>query len=71
MKQSYRVLSVIVSGVVISGCGGSAPEAPAEETTPAEAPAMGEIVRLDPRFDALVPADAVIEKLTDGYTFTE
>ena len=71
MKQSYRVLSVIVSGVVISGCGGSAPEAPAEETTPAEAPAIGEIVRLDPGFDALVPADAVIEKLTDGYTFTE
>jgi gluconolactonase len=29
------------------------------------------IVRLDPRFDKLVPADAVVEKLADGYNWVE
>ena len=31
----------------------------------------GVILRVDPRFDALVPADARIEKLADGFVFTE
>ena len=31
----------------------------------------GTIVRVDPAFDALVPLDARIEKLADGYMFTE
>ena len=51
-------------------CGASEPADP-----PAEAPApdhgAGTILRVDPRFDALVPADAQIEKLADGYVFTE
>jgi gluconolactonase len=29
------------------------------------------IVRLDPRFDALVPKDAVVEKLADGFSWVE
>ena len=29
------------------------------------------IVRLDPRFDKLVPADVVVEKLADGYNWVE
>src|SRR5690349_22089527 len=40
----------------------------------AEAPkqaSSGSIVRLDPALDALVPKDAVIEKLADGFTFIE
>ena len=38
----------------------------------AEAPAGGvSIVRKDPRFDALFPKDAVVEKLADGYAWTE
>jgi gluconolactonase len=31
----------------------------------------GTILRIDPRFDALVPADARIEKLADGFVFLE
>lgn len=31
----------------------------------------GEIVRIDSRFDALVPPGARLEKLADGFTFTE
>ena len=33
--------------------------------------ALGSIVRLDPAFDELVPKDARLEKLADGFTFTE
>src|SRR5262249_55145528 len=33
--------------------------------------AIGRIERLDPAFDALVPRDARIEKLADGFAWTE
>ncbi|HWP90926.1 MAG TPA: hypothetical protein VNN20_01845 [Thermodesulfobacteriota bacterium] len=29
------------------------------------------IVRLDPRFDKIVPQDAVIEEIADGFTWVE
>ena len=32
---------------------------------------VGEVIRLDPRFDALVSPDAKIEKLADGYEWSE
>lgn len=32
---------------------------------------VGEIIRLDPRFDALIPAGAKLEKLADGYEWSE
>lgn len=32
---------------------------------------IGQIVRLDPRFDKLVPPDAKLEKLADGFTWVE
>ena len=38
---------------------------------PVVEPGAGTIVRVDPAFDALVPLDARIEKLADGYLFTE
>jgi gluconolactonase len=34
-------------------------------------PSSIKIVRLDPRFDKLVPRDAVVEKLADGFTWVE
>ena len=46
----------------------AAPTAAAQTETPAGA---GVIVRLDPRFDALVPAGAAIEKVVDGFVFLE
>jgi gluconolactonase len=48
-----------------------------ESATGAETPApggqhgVGEIVRLDPAMDQIVPKDAVIEKLAGGFQFTE
>lgn len=43
---------------------------PAVAQTPTPAGA-GSIIRLDPRFDALVPADAKIEKVVEGFVFLE
>ncbi|MGH7319760.1 MAG: SMP-30/gluconolactonase/LRE family protein, partial [Candidatus Rokuibacteriota bacterium] len=34
-------------------------------------PVLGEVVRLDPALDAIVPVGAGIEKLAEGFTFTE
>lgn len=43
--------------------------APADEAKPY--PAIGEIERADPRFDALIPPDAVLEKLAEGFEWSE
>ena len=61
MKR-LRVTSVLVLLVAVAACG--APEQTA-------GPGAGGILRVDPRLDALVPADARIEKLADGFVFTE
>ena len=51
------------------GCGGSQPEQTAD-TTPTDTGA-GSVLRVDPALDAIVPADYHIEKLSDGFAFTE
>ena len=61
MKR-MRLAVALAPLVVIVACGG--PDEPA-------APGAGAILRVDPRLDALVPADARIEKLADGFVFTE
>ena len=55
-------------GCVAAACGGAASAQPAETAPDTGA---GTLLRVDPRFDALVPADARIEKLADGFVFTE
>ncbi len=48
--------------------------APAPEPEPAEAPPpadVGSIVRVDPGLDAIVPPDARIERLAEGFAFSE
>jgi gluconolactonase len=45
------------------------PGAATQQKTPS--PSRAKIVRLDPRFDQLVPRDAVMEKLADGYAWVE
>ena len=49
-------------------------EACSPKPEPEKAPAakgVGTIIRLDPAFDALIPKDAVIEKVGGGFQFTE
>ena len=44
----------------------------AEEGAPPDLlPTLGSIERLDPRFDAIVPKDAVIEVLASGFVWAE
>ena len=57
-----RLTGVLVLLLAVAACG--APEQAAD-------PGAGFILRVDPRFDALVPADARIEKLADGFVFIE
>ncbi len=75
-----RLWSVCAVFTIAVPCGGAEPmeEAPAEPTAAAEDAAPeahpagdGTIIRLDDRFDALVASGAVIEKVADGYGFTE
>jgi len=56
----------------VLGCGGGE-STEGQDTTPEPVvePGAGTIVRMDPAFDDLVPLDARIEKLADGYMFTE
>ena len=65
-------LGTLVLAVAVGACG--TPPLPEEETAAPLPPAdtgAGTILRVDPAFDALVPLDARIEKLADGFDFTE
>jgi gluconolactonase len=44
---------------------------PSSAVAQSSAPATARIVRLDPRFDALVPQEANVEKLADGFAWVE
>ena len=62
MKRLRLTGLLVVPLLVAVACG-----APGQ----AAGPGAGAVLRVDPRFDALVPADARIEKLADGFVFTE
>jgi gluconolactonase len=55
--------------VAMSGC--TRNEVPDSAPAPAAAAATGTIVRLDPALDAIVPANAAVEKVAGGFQFTE
>ena len=62
---------LLLPACALIACG--APE-PAPEPEAAEAPppaSVGSIVRVDPGLDAIVPPDARIEKLAEGFAFSE
>src|SRR5437016_14355507 len=63
------IKSILLCGaaLLMAACSSAPPPAgPAEKSA-----VVGNIVRLDPTFDALVPKDAQIEKLAGGFTFIE
>ncbi|MGH7232595.1 MAG: SMP-30/gluconolactonase/LRE family protein [Nitrospiraceae bacterium] len=51
--------------VLLAGLAALAIPAPAQDS------ALSKIIRLDPRFDKLVPGDAKLEKIADGFTWVE
>ena len=70
MTRPYLALIL----VVCAACEGPRPldvESQELESVPVPGSGFGTIVRVAPAFDALVPRDAQIEKLADGYMFTE
>ena len=70
-KHSW--LAVLALGSSVSACGGPIPP-PMHDEPPSAALAdagAGTVLRLDPGLDALVPPGARVEKLADGFMFTE
>ncbi|MEE2636812.1 MAG: SMP-30/gluconolactonase/LRE family protein [Acidobacteriota bacterium] len=66
------IAAVFTLATTVWACGGAETvEEARPEPEVAGDTGAGTIVRVDPAFDALVPADASIEKLADGYMFTE
>jgi len=72
MKYDYVAIFL---GIVCMGVGcKTETRAPAENAAPKPVityPAMGKLERLDPQFDALIPPTATIEKLAEGYDWSE
>ena len=69
-----RYLVVTLAATLVVACGASEPAAPVNEDEAVMPPpdtGVGTILRVDPRVDALVPPDARIEKLAEGFTFIE
>jgi gluconolactonase len=63
-----KALLALSAAVLLGGCS----SAPKPEATAAPVPkGVGSIVRLDPALDALIPKDAIIEKVGGGFQFTE
>ena len=62
MSKNLYLLSVVA--LLFTACSANKP-------SEKEFPAAGSILRLDPALDALVPADAKIEKLAGGFKFVE
>jgi gluconolactonase len=61
----FPALSLVVISLLTAA-------ARAEEGAPPDLlPRLGSIERLDPRFDAIVPKDAVIEVLASGFVWAE
>ena len=66
LRRTIAAVVLPLVGLVLN-----AGAARAAEPGPDLVPSVGSIERLDPRFDALVPADAVIEVLASGFAWSE
>jgi len=64
-----RYLTIVLLIASILSCADREPQT--EEIKSDEFPTIGSIERLDPALDAIVPANAVIEILSDGHEWTE
>jgi len=63
-----NLLMLVVALLISSACS-KHPAGSPTSTTPLES--APRIVRLDPRFDKIVPQDAVLEKVADGFAWAE
>ena len=69
---SMSVLGLLMMSPACTATGDDAPPDPSSGLGPTpSASGAGTILRLDPRFDALVPPGAVIQRVADGFEFLE
>ncbi len=66
-----RILKSVLIVLTLSITAALWPSSGSSEAGATNAALAPRIVRLDPRFDQLVPKDAVIEKLADGFSWVE
>jgi gluconolactonase len=67
MKRTISIVAYLVSGMIVSALWSSAVAQEAKQGKEV----IGTVERLDPRFDKLIPKDAQLEKIADGYFWTE
>ncbi len=71
MPHAVRAIALLLSCTLLNACA-----SPRDTVSPREAAApfresVGRVVAFDPAFHALVPKDARIEKIADGFTWSE
>ena len=69
-RSTFLALPLLVM-VAACGAGDDGPPEQPVAARPAPPPTIGDVERLDPRLDGLVPADAVIEILAEGFEWSE
>jgi gluconolactonase len=70
-RQVRRVVATALPAVALIPLAVSTTAARQPQGAPVSFPTFGQLVREDPRFDALVPPDAKIEVLGSGFEWTE
>jgi gluconolactonase len=70
MKKTCIAVLALLTGVVLSG-EGAAQQPKQPKTGKDNKNIIGAVERLDPRFDVLVPKDAQLEKIAEGFIWTE
>ena len=76
-KRLMASATLALAAFALMACSPAEKPAPVAETKPAASPSATpavpetKIVRVDPAFDKLVPANAKVEKLAEGYKWTE
>jgi gluconolactonase len=70
MILSRRHILAGASGLAVAACG-TAPDVAASQEPVMSHPVIGRIRRLDPALDAIIAPDAQIERLADGFTWSE
>ena len=70
MRDRFRRGGLVAAFALVSVLAAGRPATAQSGTNPGY-PTFGTVERLDPRFDRLVPKDAAIEKLADGFDWSE
>ena len=69
ISYEHRSFAALFATVSLLSCGGDEP--PDENSGLEPFPTIGGVERLDPRLDAIVPLDAVLEVLSEGHEWVE